>query len=31
MQVSANLTECLVVGSPLAYHATKDSKTEIAL
>jgi len=31
MQVSANLTECLVVGSPLAYHSTKDSKTEIAL
>jgi len=31
MQVSADLTECLVVGSPLSYHATKDSKTEIAL
>jgi len=31
MQVSANLTECLVVGSPLSYHSTKDSKTEIAL
>jgi hypothetical protein len=31
MQVSADLTECLVVGSPLSYNATKDSKTEIAL
>ena len=31
MQVAANLTECLVVGSPLSYNATKDSKTEIAL
>jgi hypothetical protein len=31
MQVAANLTECLVVGSPLAYNSTKDSKTEIAL
>ena len=31
MQVAADLTECLVVGSPLAYTATKDSKTELAL
>ena len=31
MQVSADLTECLVVGSPLSYHATKDSNTEIAI
>jgi hypothetical protein len=31
MQVAANLTECLVIGSPLAYGATKDSKTELAL
>jgi hypothetical protein len=31
MQVAANLTECLVIGSPLAYTATKDSKTELAI
>jgi uncharacterized protein YjbI with pentapeptide repeats len=30
-QVSANLVECLVIGSPLAYDSTKDSKTEISL
>lgn len=31
MQVAGNLTECLVVGSPLSYNSTKDSKTEIAI
>ena len=30
-QVVGDLVECLVVGSPLAYASTKDSKTELAL